>query len=103
MPDLLTEITQAAKTYYAQARPLPLTAADFHDWLASLPAPRQAQTAAQGFAASQSVPDFLRYCLELRGYDMWGHMAAQLSVEAFTLWSANGEFNGDLPPHAVAR
>lgn len=31
MPDLLTEITQAAKAYYAQANAFPLTATDFYD------------------------------------------------------------------------
>ncbi len=103
MPDLLTEITRAAKAYYAQAHALPLTATDFYDWLASLPAARRADVRARGFAASQAEPDFLRFCLEWRGHDMWSFMAGQLSVPAFELWVANRQFNGDLPPHAVGR
>ena len=31
MPDLLSEITQTAKAYYAQASAVPLTATDFYD------------------------------------------------------------------------
>ena len=103
MPDLLTEITDAAKTYYAQARTFTLTATDFYDWLAALPAVRRAEVQAHGFTSSQGEPDFLRYCLEWRGYDMRAFMAGQLSVDAFALWVGNGQFNGDLPPNAVCR
>ena len=35
-----------------------------------------------------------------RGLNMWGFMAARLSVAAFELWEATGELNGDLTPHA---
>ncbi|WP_310395727.1 hypothetical protein [Hymenobacter sp.] len=103
MPDLLSEITRAARAYYAQADAFPRTATDFHDWLATLPVARRATIATRGFAASQAEPDFLRFCLEWRGYDMWGFMAKHLSVEAFALWEANGEFNGDLPTDSVSR
>lgn len=103
MPDLLSEITHAARAYYAQANTFPLTATDFHDWLATLPAARRADATARGFAAGQAEPAFLRFCLEWRGYDMWSFMAARLSVEAFALWVANGEFNGDLPANSVSR
>ena len=103
MPDLLTEITDAAKAYYAQARTFVLTATDFYDWMAQLPAARRAEVVAQGFIASQAEPDFLRYCLEWRGYHMRAFMISRLSVKAFVLWIDNGEFNGDLPPHAVCR
>ena len=34
---------------------------------------------------------------------MWSFMAARLSVKAFTLWTTNDEFNGDLPPNAISR
>ena len=103
MPDLLNEITQAAKAYYAQASTFRLTATDFYDWLESLPAARKAAVQAQGFTTSQAQPDFLHFCLEWRGYNRWEFMARHLSVEAFALWTANHEFDGDLPPHAVAR
>ena len=103
MPDLLAEITATARTYYAQAAAFPLTATDFYDWFESLPAARRAEVLARGFAASQAEPDFLRFCLEWRGLDIWSFMAARLSITAFELWVANGEFNGDLPPHAVCR
>ncbi|AMJ67779.1 hypothetical protein [Hymenobacter sp. PAMC 26628] len=103
MPDLLSEITRAAKAYFAQASSLPLNAIDFNDWLATLPVARRAEVTARGFAASQAEPDFLRFCLEWRGHDMWGFMAGRLSIAAFELWEANGQFNGDLPPHAVGR
>ena len=103
MPDLLTEITDAAKAYYAQACAFPLTATDFYDWLADLSATRRAAVLAHGFTASQAEPDFLRFCLEWRGYDMRAFMAGRLSVAAFELWVVNGEFNGDLPLHAVGR
>ena len=103
MPDLLTEITDAAKAYYAQARAFPLTATDFYDWLAELPAARRTGIMAHGFVASQAEPAFLRYCLEWRGYDMRAFMVRQLSADAYALWIANGQFNGDLPLHGVGR
>lgn len=103
MPDLLTEITHAARAYYAQANSLLLTATDFYDWLAALPASRRTLVLAHGFTTSQAEPDFLRYCLECRGYPMRGFMAEHLSVAAYALWAAHGEFNGDLPAHAVSR
>ena len=58
---------------------------------------------ARGLAAGQAEPDFLRYCLEWRGYVRWGFLAARLSVPAFGRWAAHYQFNGDLPPHAVGR
>ena len=103
MPDLLTEITHAAKVYYAQTGAFTLTATDFFDWLASLPPARRAAVQAHGFTASQAEPAFLRYCLEGRGYTMRHFMAEQLSPAAFALWATHGEFNGDLPAHAVGR
>lgn len=103
MPDLLAEITRAAKEYYRQANALPLTATDFYDWLASLPAARKAEVMAHGFSACRAEPDFLRFCLEWRGHDMYSFMAGQLSVDAFTLWEASGGFDGDLPYHGISR
>ena len=103
MPDLLTEITRAAQAYYAQATALQLTATDLYDWLATLPAARRAAVLHTGFASSQTEPDFLRFCLELRGYSMRNFLAEELSVAAYALWAAHGEFNGDLPAHALAR
>ncbi|AMR25971.1 hypothetical protein A0257_01890 [Hymenobacter psoromatis] len=103
MSDLLTEITHAAKAYYAQTNDFPLTATDFYDWLGALPAARQADVVARGFITSQAEPDFLRYCLECRGYAMRSFMAESLSNDAYALWAAHGEFNGDLPAHAVQR
>lgn len=103
MPDLLTEITKAAKAYYAQAQTFTLTATDFYEWMAELPPARRAEVRARGFVASHAEPDFLRHCLEWRGYAMREFMAGQLSVDAFALWMTNGQFNGDLPPNAVCR
>ena len=103
MPDLLAEITTTARAYYAQAAALPLTATDFYDWLDTLSPAHRTEVLARGFTASQAEPDFLRFCLELRGLAMLGFMAARLSVAAFELWIANDEFNGDLPPHSVQR
>ena len=103
MPDQLAEITRAAKAYYAQANRFALTATDFYDWLATLPAAARARLLASGFLPGQAEPDFLRYCLECRGYAMRGFMAERLSVAAYALWVAHGEFNGDLPAHAVCR
>lgn len=103
MPDLLTEITHAVKAYYAQATSLQLTATDLYDWLATLPPARQETVLSNGFTRSQAEPDFLRYCLEGRAYSMRGFMAEQLSLAAYALWLTHGEFNGDLPPHALAR
>lgn len=91
MPDLPAEITDAAKAYYAQAITFPLTATDFYDWLVSLPTSRRVEVLAHGFATSQAEPDFLRYCLEWRGYDMRAFMAGQLSADAFGLWIDNGQ------------
>ena len=103
MPDLLAEITAAARAYYAQANSLPLTATDFFSWLGELPATRRADLLARGLAASRAEPHFLRYCLECRGYAMRAFMAPRLSVAAYELWAAHGEFDGDLPPHSIAR
>ena len=64
MPDLLAEITAAARAYYVQANALPLTAIDFSSWLDELPATRRADLLARGLAASWAEPWFLRYCLE---------------------------------------
>jgi hypothetical protein len=103
MSDLLAEITTTAKAYYAQTSDFPLTAIDFYDWLDSLPAARRADVLARGFITSQSEPDFLRWCLELRGYPMRAFMAEHMSVAAYELWAAHCQFNGDLPVHSVSR
>ncbi|WP_375419542.1 hypothetical protein [uncultured Hymenobacter sp.] len=103
MSDLLAEITAAARAYYAQVNAYPLTATDFQAWLDELPVARRAAALARGLPASRAEPAFLRYCLELRGLLMREFMAQRLSIAAFHLWQANGEFNGDLPPHGVAR
>jgi hypothetical protein len=103
MSDLLTEITRAAKAYYAQTSDFPLTATDFYDWLGALPAARRADVLARGFLTSQAEPDFLRWCLELRGYSMRAFMAEQLSVAAYSIWAAHQQFNGDLPVHSLGR
>lgn len=103
MPDLLSEISRAVRAYYAQANGLSLTATDLYDWLGELPAARRAAVLARGLTAGQAEPLFLRYCLEGRGYDMRTFMGEQLSVAAFGLWQTHGEFDGDLPPHGIAR
>ena len=103
MPDLLTEITHAARAYYAQANALQLTATDLYDWLATLPAARRGQVLAAGFSSSRAEPDFLRYCLELRGYSMRRFLAEEVSLAAYQLWVSHGEFNGDLPPRSIGR
>ena len=102
MPDLLAEITDAARAYYAQAQAGQLTATDFYAWLDELPVTRRAEVVARGLAASRAEPDLLRYSLEWRGNSMREFMAHRLSVAAFELWQAHGEFNGDLPPHGIA-
>ncbi|HEX8330255.1 MAG TPA: hypothetical protein VF629_22180 [Hymenobacter sp.] len=103
MPDLLAEITQAAKAYYAQAAAFPLTPTDFQEWLESLPPARRAEALARGFVASQAEPHFLHFCLEWRGYNRREFMARHLSVAAFELWATHGGFDGDLPPHGLGR
>ncbi len=103
MPDLLAEITAAARAYYAQANALPLTATDFRSWLDELPAAQRADLLARGLTGSRAEPRFLRYCLEWRGFAMRAFMASRLSVAAYELWAAHGQFDGDLPPHSVAR
>ena len=103
MSDLLAEITTTAKAYYSQTTDFPLTAIDFYDWLDSLPAARRADVLARGFTTSQSEPDFLRWCLELRGYSMRTFMAEQLSVAAYNLWATHQQFSGDLPMRSLAR
>ena len=103
MPDLLAEITATARAYYAQVNELPLTATDFYSWLDELPVGRRAGGLARGLTTSRAEPDFLRYCLEWRGFMMRDFMAQHLSVAAFELWQASGQLNGDLPPHSVAR
>ena len=103
MPDLLAEITTAARAYYAQLKAVDLTANDLQAWLDELPVARRADVLARGLAASRAEPAFLRFSLEWRGNGMREFMAQYLSVAAFELWEAHGEFNGDLPPHGIAR
>ena len=91
MSDLLAAITTATQAYYAQTSDFPLTATDFLDWLDSLPAARRADVLKRGFLTTQSEPDFLRWCLELRGYSMRTFMAEQLSVAAYEEWATQGE------------
>lgn len=100
MPDPLAEIMTAAQAYYAQTSDFPLTATDFLDWLDSLPAARRADVLARGFLTSQAEPDFLRWCLEQRGYSMRAFMADKLSVNAYGIWFRHSQFSGDLPVRA---
>lgn len=86
MSDLLPEITAATQAYYSQTSDFPLTATDFYDWMASLSAVRRADVLARGFTTSQAEPDFLRWCLEMRGYSMRDFMAERLSVAAYEMW-----------------
>lgn len=99
MPDLLSEITQAARAYYRQTTHIQLTATDFLEWVAQLGPTAQADLLARGFARGQTELAFLRYCLEVRAYPMRAHMLEHLSCAAFELWQANAQFNGDLPDH----
>jgi hypothetical protein len=103
MSNLLAEITTAAQAYYAQTSDFPLTATDFLDWLDSLPTARRADVLQRGFITSQAEPDFLRWCLELRGYSMRAYMAEQLSVAAYNLWFTHCQRNGELLTHAISR
>lgn len=103
MPDLLADIAAATKAYYAQTSDFPLTATDFLDWLDSLPAARRADVLARGFTTSQAEPDFLRWCLELRGYSMRAFMAERLSVAAYATWLTHSRRNGDLSVHSGSR
>ena len=96
MSDLLAEITTATQAYYAQTSDFPLTATDFFDWLDSLPAAHRADVLARGFTTSQAEPDFLRWCLELRGYSMRTFMAEQLSVAAYEEWATHCQRNDKL-------
>lgn len=86
MSPLLPEINAAAQAYYAQMADFPLTATDFYDWLASLSLARRTEVLKRGFTTTQSEPDFLRWCLELRGYSMRDFMAERLSVAAYDAW-----------------
>lgn len=90
MSTLLPEITAAAQAYYAQTADFPLTATDFYDWLASLSPARRAEVLKRGFTTSQAEPEFLRWCLEVRGYSMRDFMAERLSVAAYTEWVGQG-------------
>ncbi|GGF22771.1 hypothetical protein GCM10011383_38060 [Hymenobacter cavernae] len=54
------------------------------------------QMMADGFAIACTRRAFQRHCLEWRGYLMREFMRTHLSVAAFDLWEAHGEFNGDL-------
>ena len=99
MPDLLTEITQAARAYYRQTAHIQLTATDFLDWLAQLNPADRANLTTRGFAGAQTELAFLRYCLEARAYSMRAHMMHHLSAAAYALWTQHAGFNGDLPDH----
>jgi hypothetical protein len=95
--DLLTEINHASRAYCAQARALTLTATDLYDWLESLPPARRAEVRQRGLRASRAEPEFLRFCLERRGMDLWSFMADNLSRPAFDLWTAPGPCAGNWP------
>ena len=103
MSDFLPEITAAAQAYYAQTSDFPLTATDFYDWLASLSAARRADVMARGFTTTQSEPDFLRWCLELRGYSMRAFMAERLSVAAYGAWVLGGRSTSPPSPLSLGR
>ncbi len=90
MSSLLPEITAATQAYYAQTADFPLTATDFYDWLASLSPVRRAEVLKRGFTTTQSEPDFLRWCLEVRGYSMRDFMAERLSIAAYATWVGQG-------------
>ncbi|MBF9144083.1 hypothetical protein [Hymenobacter properus] len=89
--ELLIEINDAIRAYCAQARSLTLTATDFYDWLASLPSGQRARVREGGLRGCRAEPEFLRFCLEWRGLDLWSFMAANLSLPAFDLWTATGQ------------
>jgi hypothetical protein len=97
MPDLLAEITHAARAYYQQLQQISCTETDFRDWLQALPMAEGEEMAASGFAIACTRRAFQRHCLEWRGYSMREFMRAHLPVAAFDLWEAHREFNGDLP------
>ncbi|MDB5270760.1 MAG: hypothetical protein JWP58_3800 [Hymenobacter sp.] len=97
--DLISEINAAIRAYCTQARALTLTATDFYDWLKSLPPARRAEVRQRGLRASRAEPEFLRFCLEWRGIDLWGFMAANLSLPAFDLWVATGQSACPQPIH----
>lgn len=96
-PEALAEITAAARAYYHQAAPLQLTATDFFDWLELLPATTHADLLRAGFGTGRYRLDFLRHCLERRGYSMRQHMMACLPIAAYEAWEKHYEFNGSLP------
>jgi hypothetical protein len=100
-PAVLAEIATATKAYCDQARCLQLTATDFYDWLDALPPARRALVKERGLRACRFEPNFLRFCLEWRGYDMWSFMAANLSLEAFEYWASHGQFAGQVPARRV--
>ena len=97
MPDLLREITQAARAYYDQWQYITPTDTDLQDWRQGLPPMKQAQVSITTLAVACTLRNFQRFCLEWRGYSMRRFMSQQLSAEAFALWQQNQEFNGDLP------
>jgi hypothetical protein len=96
-PEALAEITEAARAYYRRAAPLQLTATDFFDWLELLPVATRAKLLREGFSTGRYRLDFLRHCLEVRGYSMRQHMMECLSIAAYEAWEKHYEFNGDLP------
>ncbi|HEX8428166.1 hypothetical protein [Hymenobacter sp.] len=97
MPDLLTEITHAARAYYGQWHLITATETDFRDWLQELPPAEHLRLANSGFAVACTQRAFQRFCLEWRGYPMRDFMGETLSVDAYMLWQKVQEFNGELP------
>ena len=97
MPDLLAEITHAARAYYQQLQQINCTETDFRDWLQTLPSAEREQMTASGFPIGCTRRAFQRYCLEWRGYSMREFMRAHLPMAAFNLWEVHNDFNDDLP------
>jgi hypothetical protein len=97
MPDLLAEITHAARAYYQQLQEIKCSEVDFQDWLRELPLHERQAAESDGFALACTRRAFQRYCLEWRGKSMREFMSQHVSVSAFALWQINHEFNGDLP------
>ena len=88
-PLLQSEVQVAACRYYEQGRHLVATAADFTDWVHSLPATQRIICQRAGFRAAQPNLSFRRYLLECHGFSLCEYFTAHLSPEALHYWATS--------------
>jgi len=77
------EAQRSILEYFACYQQLEPTPTDFKHWLESLPYSIRAISICSGYQCALQNLSFKRYVLETRGYSLYDHLQATISVEAF--------------------